>query len=117
MNRLATIEHEGQAAPYSPVTYAAFQISDSGRTYALGELAAGSLAEALNEVVSQFALSHKQHLLVREGGERGVKLHLFAIRKKSNPRYVYKDHVSRAVYDLYAAPVCTMDGSVLAVSL
>jgi hypothetical protein len=52
-------------------------------------------------------------LVLQEIGERGVKLHLFAIRRRSQPRYVHKDHVSRRVHDLYPEPVCTLDADLL----
>jgi hypothetical protein len=102
-----------RAIPYQAVIYSAFRVSESGRTYALDALQAGSLEEALSEALTQQAFHHKEHILVRVSGDDGVKLHLFAVKKKSTPRYVHKDHVSRRVHDLYAAPVCSIDGSVL----
>jgi hypothetical protein len=41
-------------------------------------------------------------------------LHIYSIKQKSKARYVHRDHVTRAVRDLYPAHVCTIDGSVLA---
>lgn len=111
MNHLAAIA-EARATPFQVTRYDAFKITE-GRTYRLGELDAGSLGEAMNAAVGQFAMFHKDHLLIRETGEGGTRLHLFAIKRKTNARYVHKNHVTRAVHDLYAAPVCTIDGDII----
>jgi hypothetical protein len=103
-----------RAVPYSAVSFEAFQVAENGRTYPVEGIIASTVADAVTQAVTLRAFSHKQHLLVRESGEQGSKLHIFAIKKKSAPRYVHKDHVSRAVRDLYAAPVCVIDGDLLA---
>lgn len=106
--------------PHRTVSFAAFQVSNIGanasawRTYDVGELAAATLPDALNEALTRKLFDHKDHLLIRETGERGVKLHLYAIKQKSRPRYVLKDHVTRAVRDLYPAHLCTIDGGIFA---
>lgn len=118
MTRLATIEAP-RAVPYSPTTYAAFRISESGRTYAVeidGYLLPTVEAARDAALIAQ-AFAHKDHLLIREEGDRGVKMHLFAIKQKSTPRYVHRDHVTRAVRDLYAAPVCSFDAGVIGAGL
>lgn len=102
-----------RAVPFSAVTFAAFKVSETGRTYPLGDIDVGSLKNALNVALGSFALHHKEHLLLRETSDEGVKVHLFAIRKKSAARYVHRDHVTRAVHDLYAAPVCSFDVGVV----
>jgi hypothetical protein len=61
----------------------------------------------------RFGADHKQHLLIRELGDRGVRLHLFAIKKKAAPRYVWQGHEQKRVHDLYAAEVCSFDGGVV----
>jgi hypothetical protein len=102
------------AEPYIETTYAAFQISDdTGRTYAIDGLDAGSLDEAMTQAVTLRAFQHKDHLAIRETGARGVKVHLFAVKRKSTARYVHREHVTRAVRDLYLAPVCTIDGAAI----
>lgn len=103
---------------YSETTFAAFQIApDVGKTYAHGELEATGLNDAVNEALTRNLFDHKDHLLIREVGPKGVKLHLYAIKRKSAPRYVHRDHVTRRVNDLYAALVCSIDGGVLRAAL
>jgi hypothetical protein len=112
-----------RAVVYTMTTFHAFHITQGmkglkevalgGRTYDCGRLNAGTLEEALNEALSSKLISHKETLVLQEIGERGVKLHLFAIRRRSQPRYVHKDHVSRRVHDLYPEPVCTLDADLL----
>jgi hypothetical protein len=103
-----------RAVAYHPTTYSAFQISEGGKTYSLEPLDARTLQEALGEALSQVVFSHKQHLLIRTNGVDGVKLSLFAIKRKSKARYVFKDHQTTRVHDLYAAPVTTIDAGVIA---
>lgn len=109
-----------RAAHYAETTYSAFQVGDDEggkypqRTYTHGEMLSTSLDEAVTEALTRKLYDHKDHLVIREVGPRGVKLHVFAIKKKSTPRYVHKDHDTRRVHDLYAARLCTIDGGVLA---
>ncbi len=102
-----------QAVPYTHVSFEAFQVGENGRTYPVEGITASTVADAVTQAVTLRAFSHKQHLLVRESGERGSKLHIFAIKRKAAARYVHQDHVTRAMHDLYAAPVCTIDESAL----
>jgi hypothetical protein len=112
MNILSMKPYGGER--YIATEYAAFQISDdTGRTYEIEGLIAGSLDEAMTQAVTLRAFQHKDHLAIRETGERGVKVHLFAVKRKSTARYVHRDHVTRAVRDLYLAPVCTIDGGAI----
>lgn len=104
---------EPRAVRYSAVSFEAFQIAENGRTYPVDGITASTVADAVSQAVTLRGFSHKQHLLIRESGERGSKLHIFAIKKKSAPRYVHKDHVTRREHDLYAAPVCVIDEAVL----
>jgi hypothetical protein len=101
-----------RAVPFQQVDFEAFQIAD-GRTYPVEGIIASTVADAVGQAVTLRAFSHKQHLLIRESGERSSKLHIFAIKKRSAPRYVHKDHVTRREHDLYAAPVCVIDEAVL----
>src|SRR5690349_9558849 len=120
MTQLATAT---RAVPYVATEYAAFRIADMGkgfkqRTYAI-ELKGypSSLDEAANAALSAQAFAHKDHLLIRETGEKGVTLHLFAVKRKSAGRPVYRDYVTRTVHDLYLAPVVMIDGGVLGAGL
>lgn len=112
MNAVAQIA-EPRAVPFRATTFAAFKVNESGRTYALGQVDAPSVKDAVNASVGKFALHHKEHLLLRETGPAGVKIHLFAIKRRSNPRYVWQGHEQKRVHDLYADPVCSFDGGVV----
>lgn len=111
------------ALPYSATRFDAFRIVEPGSgfpgappprtTYSLGEIPATTLDEALNAVLAKCLLMHKDHLAIRETTDRGQRVHLFAIRKKSGPTYVYVDHVQKRVERLYAAPLCVMDGGLV----
>lgn len=108
-----------RAVHYSTTSYAAFRISETGRTYAVdidGYLLPTVEAARDAALIGQ-AFAHKDHLLIRAADDRGVKLHLFAIKRKATPRYVHEDHVTRRVHDLYAAPVCVIDGGVVGAAL
>lgn len=118
-----SIAEEGnhlRAVRYTETTYSAFQVGDDEggkypqRTYTHGEMLSTSLDEAVTEALTRKLYDHKDHLVIREVGPLGMKLHIFAIRRKSTPRYVHKDHNTRRVHDLYPERVCTIDGGVLA---
>lgn len=100
---------EPRAARFTATTFAAFRISE-GRTYSLGQVAGKSVDEALNGTLASKFADHKDHLLIRETGEKGVRLHLFAVRRKSQPTYVWEGHVQKRVHRLYADPVVMIDG-------
>lgn len=102
-----------RAVPLRAATFEAFQIAESGRTYPIEGLVAGTLEDAKTQAVFLRALHHKQHLLIKETRQAGVRLHLFAVKRKAQPRYVHGDHVTKRVHDLYLAPVCSIDGGVL----
>jgi hypothetical protein len=103
-----------RAVRYTETTYSAFQVGgDVERTYTHGEMLSCTLDEAVTEALTRKLFDHKDHLLIREEGPKGVKLHLYAIKRKSQARYVHQDHVTRRVHDLYPAHVCTIDGAVL----
>lgn len=106
-----------RAVPLTHVSFDAFKVPEAGgaspRTYALGSIDAPALDDALNGALAKFALFHKDTLLIRETSERGVRVHVYSIKRKSAARYVHRNHVTRAVHDLYASPVCTMDLDVI----
>jgi len=106
------------AAPYAPARYEAFRVCEATKgysarprtTYALGDLPAATLDEALNAALAKSPLAHKEHLAIRETDEHGARVHLFAIKRKSQPTYRYVGHEHVRQHDLYAAPVCVMEG-------
>ena len=84
-------------------------------TYSLGPVDAHSLDDALATVLtSGQSIEHKDHLLIRETGARGVQCHLFAVKRQAAPIYVWRDHQQVREHRLYAAPVCVIDGGVVA---
>ena len=109
-----------RADRYSAVHFAAFLIGDMGkgaqqRTYALDAIDVASLDEALVAVLAgRQVIDHKDHVLIRETGPLGVKLHLYAIKKQSAPIYVWRDHRQVREHRLYAAPLCVIDAGVVA---
>lgn len=113
---------DARAVPYSATRYEVFKVADPGgpfpqRTYARGDVKAQSLDEAVTEALLGTAFSHKDFLLVRETGDRGMKLHLYSIKKRSAPTYAFRDHAYHREHRLYAAHVCSIDGGILGVSL
>jgi hypothetical protein len=99
-----------RVVPFALTTFRAFQVCD-GRTYPIDKVWT-SLEEALAEAPAERLLAHKDSLVVREEGERGVRIHVYRVKQKARPRYVHQNHVTRAVRDLYLDPVCTFDGGV-----
>lgn len=106
---------EPRAVPLHLTTFRAFQVSD-GRTYAINETW-HALADALAGVVIVRALNHKDSLVIREEGPRGIRIHIYRVKQRSRARYVHKDHLTRAVRDLYLEAVCSFDGAVVGVRL
>lgn len=112
-----------RAERYSPVRYEAFRVCEplpaSKRQPIYPLPLAGpivTLADALTAALTGGrSVNHKDKLAIRatdeETGE--VTLHLYAIKRKSTPRYVYKDYQTRREFDLYADPICTLSGEVL----
>jgi hypothetical protein len=102
---------EPRAIPFranAPCFYV-YRIVD-GRTYPL-VVDCNSLSDAVDG--GKVQCIHKDHLLIREvAGERDI-LHLYAIKRKSHPRYVYRNYAYDRVHDLYAAHVCTIDARML----
>ncbi len=101
-----------RASRYSAKTYAAFRVSD-GRTDRLRLNAPASLTAAVGD--AQLLCLHKETLLIRETDEEtgAVKLHLYAIKRRSAPDYVHEGFVTRRVQRLYAEKLCEIDGAVL----
>lgn len=109
-------------------TYAAFRISEVvpgqwDRVSPLGEIDADTLEEALAKALagdrpSTSGLFHKDRLVIREEQEDGeASLHLYVIRQKSVPRYVYDSlGRERREFDLYPEKVCVVPNEVLAIA-
>ena len=114
MNALQQIEAP-RAVHFSLKSFEAFRVTDR-HTTPLGMIDAATVDEALNEALTRQHVDHKEHLAIRETGESGSRLHLFAIKRKSSPAYVWDARQQRTVaqHRLYAAPVCVMDERVLA---
>ncbi|MFN3474050.1 MAG: hypothetical protein ACK4ZW_08400 [Blastomonas sp.] len=72
--------------------------------------------EGSGPILSEYAqsvavtCSHKDAFIVLEADAitGGQHLHTFQVKRKSKPRYVTVDHVTRAVHDLYAEHVLTV---------
>lgn len=109
-------------AAYSSVSFTAFRIetpfsrgavSGSTREIDIGDPA--TLKDAI--AAAQAGCLHKEHLAIREHDELNerVRIHLFAIRRRA-PTWVYLkdgDVYPTRVADLYADPICVMDGEML----
>lgn len=113
-----------RAQPYSATRFEAFRICEVSpppyggppcrTTYGLGDIPATSLDEALNATLGKCLILHKEHLAIRETDERGARIHLYAIRRRSAPTYRFENHQQVREHRLYAAHVCTVDGGVFA---
>jgi hypothetical protein len=101
-----------RAVPFHRTTVRAFQVSE-GRTYGINETW-HSLADAVAGVPIVRALNHKDSLVLREESERGIRIHVYRVKQRSQARYVHRNHVTRAVRDLYLDHVCSFDGGVIA---
>lgn len=100
-----------RAVPFHRTTVRAFQVSE-GRTYGVNDTWT-SVEDALAGLPIVRSLHHKDHVLLREESERGVRIHVYVVRQKSQRRYVHRDHITRAVRDLYLEEVTSFDAGVL----
>lgn len=124
------------ATPYSVRRYVAFTVCEVGElyldrngertiyppnTYTMNEdarakvAAATSLKDALAAALMFGSVGHKDSLVISETDDRGFRLHVYRIKRKSTPRYTWKDNARgyERSHDLYADPVCVIDGGVL----
>lgn len=124
MTALSPIDTAVRPLRYAATTFEAYSVSERHkpafnpdlpwqRTVKLGEINAATVDEAVNAALASHALLHKEHLVIREEGPRGVRIHLFAIKRRSAARFVWQDHRQVRVHDLYAELVCEIDGGVL----
>lgn len=102
-----------RATPFRAKTFAAFRITDNpARTRPVqitGDPA--TLDQARDGALGTFI--HGEKLLIRETEDGRVTLHLYAIKRKSAPEYVWVGHEQKRVNRLYAEKVCEIDGRVL----
>lgn len=110
MKAVAPMEQSG-AVRFSPVCFYVYRVTEAGRTYPL-VVDCSTVDEAVNG--GQLHCFHKDHLLIREVGEGVNRFHLYAIKKRSAPTYVYRDYQHHRQDRLYAAPVCVIDGAIFA---
>jgi len=119
---------------YRPTRYEGFIVSvDTGRTYPLRldrevshtrELERqerpcappATLKEAVGAALRNHVLNHKDKLVIKATDEATGKatLHLYAVRRKSAPDYVWRNHVQVREHRLYVEPICDLSWAVLA---
>lgn len=106
------------ARPYAPRSFKAFRVvalASGHRTYPIPlDPMPATLAEAVDQ--AKLRCDHKDTLvLLASDEERGAETrHLFAIKRKSTPTYVYRDHQEQQrIQHLYAAPLCEIDEEVV----
>lgn len=110
--------------PYAAVSYRAYRVTPmfknphngvtGNRTTALDIGEPVSLDDARNAAAAR--CQHKDTLLIRETGDHGDMLHLYAIKRKSAPSYEYdRNHILHRMNTLYADFICKADASVLGV--
>jgi hypothetical protein len=113
-----------RAHRFSPKLFLAFRLVESrnGFTGATGwksyPVPLGDPPATLDEAMTAATancLAHKDRLAIRETDQLtgATVLHLYAVKQKSAPRYVWKDHRQQAVRDLYLEPICSVPGEVL----
>lgn len=110
MNALAATAP--RPAPYQAVTYAAFRL-DNGRASPLNIGEATSLTAAVD--TAKLACLHKEVLAIRETDADGVRVHLYAIKRRAPQwKQLPGEVVPTRVAELYAEAVCVVPGSVFA---
>jgi hypothetical protein len=110
LTRSLAEEQGARAVPFSARCFYPYRVAENGRTLPL-VVSCSTLEEAV-EGAKVYCI-HKEHLLIREIGEGVDRLHIYAIKRKSAPRYVYKDYQTHRQHDLYAAPMCVIDAGIL----
>jgi hypothetical protein len=109
-NQPAVVD-EPRAVRFSPLCFYAYRVTEKGTTLPL-IVDCSTLDEALNGAMVH--CFHKEHLLIREVADARTRNHLYAIKKRSAPTYIYRDHEYHRQDRLYAAPVCVIEGDMLA---
>lgn len=115
-----TVADAPRAVPFNPDAraYEAFIFGADtrciGGTKLLDPIAATSLQEALAETTERWVWDRGQRLGVREIGAGNDLLHVYAVRKKSAPRYEYRGHRQYREHERWLEHICTIDLNVLA---
>jgi hypothetical protein len=99
-----------RAVPFSDRRFYVYRVVD-GRTYPL-VVDCRSLEEAVEG--GKVRCFHKEQLVVREVASGTDRIHVFQIKKRSAPTYVYRNHDYQRQDRLFAAPVCVIDMRMLA---
>jgi hypothetical protein len=123
MSAVSPITAAVRADRYAATTFTVFRVSEPVKsawnpkhpgqtTYILGPVKAGSVDEAVSQALANYSFSHKQQMIIREEGERGMLLHLYAIVRKPDA-WVQHNHVPRREQRLGTRFLCVIDAGVL----
>lgn len=106
---------EPRAIPFNPGARAfeAFRLGEHG-TRLLEPLQATSLNDALAETTSRWSWDRGHRLGIREIGPKVDRLHVYAARRKSAPRYVYRDYQQHREFGNWLELICTVDLNIIA---
>lgn len=104
-----------RAVPFNPDARAfeAFRLDEYG-TKLLDPLLATSLNDALAETTSRWSWDRGDRLGVREIGPKIDRLHVYAARRKSAPRYAYRDYQQHREFENWLDHICTVDLNIIA---
>lgn len=126
MNQLAQIHTEAiRPDRMVATTFEAFKVGEpvksqwnklapSQRTTALGPVIAESVDEARAAALVNWSFHHKQQLIIRETGSRGILLHVYQIVKKPDVWVYDRNHIPRRQERLDTKFLCVIDGGVVA---
>lgn len=114
-----------RADRYTDRTFEAFKASDGidprWNATSLGPVEGADLSDAVTLALGTIGITfdHKDHLLIREtfpaiDGSQRIVLHIYAVKRKSAPSYVWRGHQQVRVNQLYPAHLFSMDAAVLA---
>jgi hypothetical protein len=82
----------------------------------IGLVDAATIDEAVAAAIEASAFAHKEQLVIRETGPRGILLHIYAIVKKPDV-WVYRDYVQVREQRFGTKLVCLLDGGVVGASV
>jgi hypothetical protein len=95
-------------------TFEAFRVKDSGEVFSdlRGNPTPIATADTLKECADAATIqcSHKAQFVIRHTDQRTgeVVLHIFQVRQKATPTYVYSDYQTRRVQPLYSEKVASV---------
>lgn len=101
-----------RAVPYSAVSFEAFNLSGATKLYE--PLAAKTLAEAEAEVTARWAWIRGDRFALREIGAENDRLHVYAVRQKSQGMKVWNGHIPSTIHERWLDRICTVDLNVIA---